>query len=115
MSDESQVCYTFEAALEMAIQMENEGFRNYLDAIRRVRDKAARQILKEAAFDELEHKQSLEKALIEGQFQGTTLAERVPTMNLNYVLARKELTEHSTARAALTRANLPFVSGGRGG
>ena len=28
MNDESQVCYTFEAALEMAIQMESEGFRN---------------------------------------------------------------------------------------
>lgn len=104
MSDESQVCYTFEAALEMAIQMENEGFRNYLDAIRRVKDKAARQILKEAALDELEHKQSLEKALIEGQFQATTMAEKVPTMNLDYFLAKKELTAESTAREALAYA-----------
>ena len=104
MSDESQVCYTFEAALEMAIQMENEGFRNYLDAIRIVKDKAARQILKEAALDELEHKQSLEKALIEGQFQATTMAEKVPTMNLDYFLAKKELTAESTAREALAYA-----------
>ncbi len=104
MSDENQVCYTFEAALEMAIQMENEGYRHYLDAIRRVKDKAARQILKDAALDELKHKQSLETALIEGQFHGSALAETVPTMNLDYVLAKKELTVESTARDALAYA-----------
>jgi len=104
MSIESQVCYTFEAALEIAIQMEDEGFRNYLDAIRRVKDKAARQILKDAALDELDHKCSLEKALVEGQFQGTTMAAKVPTMNLDYVLAKKELSAESTAREALAYA-----------
>lgn len=104
MSDENQVCYTLEAALEMAIQMENEGYRNYLEAIRRVTDRAAREILKDAALDELDHKCSLEKALLEGQFQGTTMAERVPTMNLDYVLAKKELTPESTARDALAYA-----------
>ena len=104
MSDDSQVCYTFEAALEMAIQMENDGFRNYLDAVRRVKDRAAREILKDAAIDELNHKCSLEKALVEGQFMGTTLAEKVPTMNLTYVLPKKELHEGSTARDALAHA-----------
>ena len=104
MNDDSQVCYTLEAALEMAIQMENDGFRNYLDAIRRVKDRAAREILKEAALDELDHKCSLEKALLEGQLQGTNMAEMVPTMNLDYVLARKELTAESTARDALAYA-----------
>ena len=104
MNDESQVCYTFEAALEMAIQMEYEGFRNYLDAIKRVKDKSAREILKDAALDELDHKCSLEKALLEGQFQRTTMAEMVPTMNLDYTLARKELSEESTPRDALAYA-----------
>jgi rubrerythrin len=104
MSDESQVCYTFEVALEMAIQMEYEGFRNYLDAIRRVKDKAAREILREAALDELDHKCSLEKALLEGHFQRTTLVEIIPTMNLDYTLAKKELTADSTARDALAYA-----------
>jgi rubrerythrin len=104
MSDESQVCYTFEAALEMAIQMETERFRSYLDAIRRVRNKAARQILKDAAIDQLDHKCFLEKALIEGQFQGATLAEKVPTMNLDYSLAHKDLSADSTPREALAYA-----------
>ena len=104
MSDESQVCYTFEAALEMAIQMENEGFRDYLDAIRRVRDKAARRILKDAALDALKHKHSLETALTEGQLQGASMAEKVPTMNLDYILARKQLSAESTTRDALAYA-----------
>ena len=104
MSDESQVCYTLEAALEMAIQMEYDLFRNYLDAIRRVKDKAAREILKEAALDELDHKCALEKALLEGQFQGPSMAEKVPTMNLDYVIGKKELTAEATAREALAYA-----------
>ena len=66
MAEQGDVCYTFEAAIEMAAQMENEGYRAYLAALRIVKDKAARQIIKEAAFDELEHKHQLEKALVEG-------------------------------------------------
>ena len=62
---ENQVCYTFDAAVEMAIEMENEGFRNYLDAIRKVTNKGAREILRDNALDELEHKNRLEKALLE--------------------------------------------------
>ena len=37
MSEQGQVCYTFEAAIEMAVQMEDQGFRHYLAAIRTVR------------------------------------------------------------------------------
>ena len=61
MSDD-QVCYTFDAALEMAIEMENEGFRHYLAAIRQVSNKGARELLRENALDELDHKQQLETA-----------------------------------------------------
>lgn len=105
MSDETQVCYTLEAALEMAIQMEYDLFRNYLDAVRRVRDKAAREILKDAALEELDHKCALEKALLEGQFQRqAAMLEKVPTMNLDYVFGKKELTAEATAREALAYA-----------
>lgn len=68
--EQGDVCYTFEAAIEMAAQMENEGFRSYLAALRVVKDKAAREIFKEAALDELEHKHQLEKWLVEGQMKG---------------------------------------------
>ena len=105
MSDTAQVCYTFEAAVEMAVKMEDEGFRHYLAAIRQVRNRGAQQILREAALDELEHKHQLEKALVEGSMgDATGLSRPVPTMNLDYVLAKKELTPNSDAREALAYA-----------
>jgi rubrerythrin len=69
MSD-NQVCYTFDAAVEMAIQMENEGFRHYLAAIRQLTNKGAKELMRENALDELDHKHQLEKALLEGRMAG---------------------------------------------
>ncbi|WP_243372038.1 ferritin family protein [Geotalea sp. SG265] len=105
MAEENQVCYTFEAAIEMAISMENEGFRHYLEAIRKLSNKGAREVLKDAALDELEHKHQLEKALVEGSMgTGNQLSQPVKTMNLTYVLAKKELSPNSDAREALVYA-----------
>jgi|SRR6266568_4460473 len=104
MSDQGQVCYTFEAAVEMAISMENEGFRHYLEALRIVKNKGAKEILREAALDELEHKHQLEKALVEGRMVEGGLSNNVPTMNLDYVLDQKELSSNSDSREALAYA-----------
>jgi len=105
MSEQGAVCYTFEAAVEMAIEMEEEGFRNYLNAIRMVKHKGAREILKESALDELAHKCSLEKALLEGQMEGAETMERqIPTMTIGSFLAKKELTPLSDTREALAYA-----------
>lgn len=105
MSELGQVCYTFEAAIEMAISMEEEGFRNYLSAIRMLKNKGPKEILKDAALDELEHKQQLEKALLEGNMgNGDLMVRPVPTMNLDYVLPKKELNPDSDAREALAYA-----------
>lgn len=105
MSEQGAVCYTFEAAVEMAIKMEEEGFRHYLGAIKKVKHKGAREMLKEAALDELEHKHSLEQALLEGQMEGAeTLGKPISTMNLGYVLAKKELSPTSDTREALAYA-----------
>jgi rubrerythrin len=105
MMSAQNVCYTFEAAVEMAIKMENDGFRHYLEAIRKVRNKGAREILKEAAVDELGHKFHLEKALVEGtMLNPEEMTRPVPTMNLDYVLAKKELSPDSDAREALIYA-----------
>jgi rubrerythrin len=101
---ENDVCYTFEAALEMAVKMEDDGFRHYLMAIRMVKNKGAREILREAALDELVHKHELEKALLEGNMAGDGLSKPVPTMNLDYVLAKKELHSDSDTREALIYA-----------
>lgn len=105
MAEQGDVCYTFEAAIEMATKMEDDGFRAYLAALRIVKDKAARQIFKEAALDELEHKHELEKALVDGEMKGdASLQKPVPTMNLDYVLAKRELRPESDAREALAYA-----------
>jgi rubrerythrin len=105
MAEQGDVCYTFEAAIEMAAQMEDEGFKAYLGALRIVKDKAARQIFKEAALDELDHKHQLEKMLVEGEMKGDeSLQKPVPTMNLDYVLAKRELRPESDAREALAYA-----------
>jgi len=103
--NENQVCYTFDAAVEMAIEMENEGFRNYLAAIRKVTNKGAREILRDNALDELEHKHQLEKALLEGRMAGdSTLDQPVPTMHLDYVLKKQELGPESGVREAVIYA-----------
>ena len=102
MSLEEGVCYTYEAALEKAIEMEEEGFRNYLQAIRIVKDRAAKMILRDAAADELDHKQKLEMALLDGHNSSTTeMVKEVPTMNLDYVLEQKELSPNADGRQAL--------------
>lgn len=101
---ESGVCYTIDGALEAAIQMENDGFRNYLHALRLVKNPAARMILRDVALDELEHKHQLEKALVEGQLVDHALEQPLPTMNLDYLLVKKELTADSDAREVLAYA-----------
>jgi len=103
--DTSKVCYTFEAALEMAIQMEEEGFRHYLAGLREIKDKKGQDILRELALDELQHKHSLEKALVQGTIEGGhALGSPVPTMNLDYVLKREELKPDSGVREVLAFA-----------
>lgn len=103
--EENQVCYTFDAAVEMAIQMENEGFRNYLAAIRQVTDKGAREILRENAVDELNHKLQLEKALLDGSMGGGDVSDQpIPTMHLDYVFKKQELGPESGVREALLYA-----------
>ncbi len=105
MSDDSQVCYTYEAALEKAVEMEDGGFRNYLDAMRKVKDRQAQKILKDAALDELDHKHALEKAMLEGTIEGRhAMDQPVKTMNLDYVLHQEELPPDADARQALAYA-----------
>jgi rubrerythrin len=98
-------CYTFDAAIEMAITMEEEGFRAYLSAIRQLTNKGARELLRENALDELNHKHQLEKALLDGRMEGgEDLDKPVPTMHLDYLFKKQELGPHSGVRDALIYA-----------
>ncbi|MFA7402831.1 MAG: ferritin family protein [Pelobacteraceae bacterium] len=103
--ENDQVCYTFDAALEMAISMEEEGFRTYLSAIRQLTHKGAKELLRENALDELNHKHQLEKALLDGRMDGgDDLDTPIPTMHLDYLLDKKELGPNSGVREALIYA-----------
>ncbi len=105
MSLEDGVCYTYEAALEKAIEMEEEGFRNYLHAISVVTDRQAKAILREAAIEELDHKQKLEMALLDGHDKDAAqLHQEIPSMNLSYVFEQKEIAPDADARTALAHA-----------
>ncbi|PKN13379.1 MAG: ferritin [Deltaproteobacteria bacterium HGW-Deltaproteobacteria-4] len=98
------VCFTFEAALEMAVAMEESGFRHYLAALRSCQRPETKMILRDAALDELDHKYQLEKALVEGTIDHLHFDHPVPTMDLDYLLAQKTLRPDADAREALAYA-----------
>ncbi|NJC87687.1 MAG: ferritin [Desulfuromonas sp.] len=104
MSEEQQICLTFDAALDKAIEMEEAGFRNYLRAIRMVRNPHAREILRDAAIDELSHKQQLEKALLDGALDLQHAERPVPIMNLDYMIGKREIGPGADVREALAYA-----------
>jgi rubrerythrin len=99
------VCYTLEGALEKAIEQEQHSFEMYRQAIKIVKDPRARTVLKEMALEELEHKHTLEKALV-GEI--VTLHEKGestgPTMNLSYILQEKSLDENSNPQDVMVYA-----------
>ena len=53
MSEKTGVCLTFDAACMAGIEMENRIFQNYVEALRVVKDQAAKDILLEAAQSKL--------------------------------------------------------------
>ena len=99
------VCYTREAALEKAIEMEMNSFRVYKDAYLKSQDRLAKDLLRDLALDELKHKYTLEKAIFEetvllhdtGHSEGSTL-------NLNLPFVEKPLRESATAEDVMRYA-----------
>jgi rubrerythrin len=92
-----EVCYTREGAISKAVEMESKSFNTYLKAYQQVKDRQARELAKELALDELEHKYILEKAFFEetvalhdsGQKEG-------PIMKLSLLLEEKPLGPNAT-------------------
>lgn len=83
MSHEGDVCLTFEAAVQAAIEMENRIYLDYLQALRIVRDQAAREILRDAATAKLAYKHKLEEAALTGGFDAGLAPGPVSVMNLS--------------------------------
>jgi len=82
MNHETDVCLTYETALQAAINMENRVYHDYLEALRIVRDQAAREILQEAALAKLNYKHILEKAALGGSLDELAPQGPVSVMNL---------------------------------
>lgn len=99
------VCYTLEGALEKAIEQERHSFEIYRQAIRIVKDSQARTLLKELALEELEHKHTLQKALVTETVALHEKGESTgPTMNLTYFLQEKPMDENSSPQDVMVYA-----------
>ena len=88
------VCYTREVALEKAIDMERNSFEAYKRAYFKVKDRIAKDLLKDLALDELKHKYNLEKAFFEDavQLHDSGIKEG-PSMKLSIFLEKRPLNE----------------------
>lgn len=99
------VCYTLEGALEKAVEQERNSFETYRQAMKIMKDPQARMVLKDLALEELEHKHTLQKALVgeivalhdKGESTG-------PTMNLTYLLQEKPLDPNSSPQDVMVYA-----------
>lgn len=104
-SVKKDVCYTLEVALEKSIIMEERAFRNFLHAIKLIKDRQGKAILREAAKEELEHKHKLEMVLLEGHDKNAfDLKKELPLMNLSYVFEQKNISADADARKSLAYA-----------
>jgi len=105
MNHESDVCLTFEAALQAAIDMENRIYHNYLEALRVVKDQAAREILQEAATEKLTYKHKLEQAALAGGLGDMVSQGPVSVMNLTVRCCdQRRIDADADARKALAYA-----------
>ena len=104
MSEQAHICFTLEAALEYAVEMENEVFADFLHTLQVVKSKAAKDILRDAALGKLEQKHQIEKALLEGTIEGVELHVSVPTMSFDARYGKPALRADADARDAMAYA-----------
>jgi len=100
-----EVCYTREAALENAIEMEMKSFQTYKEAYLKILDPRIKELVKKLAVEELDHKHILEKAYFE---ETVTLhqegLEETPSMQLSVMLQEKPLGEDADDQEVMTHA-----------
>jgi len=104
MSEQSGTCFTLDAALDKAIDLETNIFKQFIKAIRITRQAGAKAVLKDAAFEELRHKQQLENALLDGGLENHEINKPVPTMNLDHRFGVETIDREADSRTALAHA-----------
>jgi len=99
------VCYTREAALERAIEMEAKSFEGYKNAYFRSADRMAKDLLKDLALDELKHKYTLERAFFEDMVllhdSGT---KEGPSMKFSLLFQEKPLKPNASDQEVMIYA-----------
>ena len=103
--EKEEVCYTREVALEKAIEMEMTSLQVYKEAYLRIREPRVKDLVKDLALEELEHKYILEKAYFEdtvalheeGMKEG-------PSMKLTLLLKDKPLEDNADDQDVMIHA-----------
>jgi rubrerythrin len=99
------VCYTREVALEKAIEMEMKSFQTYKKAYMKIREPRVKNLVKDLALEELEHKYILEKAYFE---ETVALHEEGmkegPSMKLSLLLKEKPLEDDADDQDVMIHA-----------
>jgi rubrerythrin len=103
--ENEEVCYTREVALEKAIEMEMKSFQTYKEAYLKIREPHVKDLVKDLALGELEHKYILEKAYFE---ETVTLHEEGmkegPSMKLSILLKEKPLEDDADDQDVMIHA-----------
>jgi len=99
------VCYTREVALEKAIEMEMKSFQTYKKAYMKIQEPRVKNLVKDLALEELEHKYILEKAYFE---ETVALHEEGmkdgPSMKLSLLLMEKPLEDDADDQDVMIHA-----------
>ncbi len=103
--ENEEVCYTREVALEKAIEMEMKSFQTYKEAYLKIREPRVKDLVKDLALEELEHKYILEKAYFE---ETVALHEEDmkegPSMKLSLLLMEKPLEDDADDQDVMIHA-----------
>lgn len=103
--DTQEVCYTREVGIEKAIEMEAAAFQSYKDAYFRVKERRARDLVKELALDELEHRYTLEKAFFEETVALHDAGDKEgPSMKLTLLLEERPIGANATDQDVMIHA-----------
>jgi rubrerythrin len=103
--ENEEVCYTKEVALKKAIEMEMKSVQTYKEAYLRIREPRVKDLVKNLALEELEHKYILEKAYFE---ETVALHEEGmkegPSMKLSLLLKEKPLEDDADDQDVMIHA-----------
>ena len=103
--ENEEVCYTREVALEKAIEMEMKSFQTYKETYLKIQEPHVKDLVKDLALEELEHKYILEKAYFE---ETVTLHEEGmkegPSLKLSLLLMEKPLKDDADDQDVMIHA-----------